>query len=272
MKIFEEAMAKFRKFNINGREKNLERLLARSMELGVKFETEAKKFGIDLRRLKTSNYYEALGIKYTEDHKIIKKAYHELMKKHHPDMNKEVNAEETTKKINEAYSVLKDRKLKEEYDKTFSDSKKVFAIEYNTWDTSRMSKELVRRYMEVREKDFKEFSEIISVPLQRDTLNAAIEEVCDWNKRFNKVATTTFSDFRDYGKKIKKLSSINRGLLQKETGEASLARLKENGRRLDELMMAYGWVNNGMSVVTGNVKKEIGLQESGITKKLRAMV
>lgn len=52
--------------------------------------------------------------KATQDE--IKKAYRELSKKYHPDKNKDPGAEELFKKINEAYSILKDEQKRKEYD------------------------------------------------------------------------------------------------------------------------------------------------------------
>lgn len=46
-------------------------------------------------------------------------------------------------------------------------------------------------------------------------------------------------------------------LLKKETGEVTPAKLKENGGRPEEQTMMYGEIGNGISIVTGNVKKEI---------------
>ena len=52
-------------------------------------------------------YYEALGLKEGATKKEIKKAYRELALKYHPDTNPDnTEAEDTFKKINEAYSVL----------------------------------------------------------------------------------------------------------------------------------------------------------------------
>ena len=268
MNIFDNVVNKFRKFNAIRREKNLESLLARSREFGDRLEAEAKRFGIDLRVLKTGNYYEALGIKYTADHRVIKEAYHELIKKHHPDVSKDINAEEMTKAINEAYSILKDRKLKDEYDRNFSKGKTRISADA----AKGISLELMRRYTEVREKDFDRFRAATSVPLQRDTLRAEIEEVCNWNRRFDKAAATTFRDFRNYGKRLQQLGALNKKLLQEEKSGAVISKLRENGRRLEGLILAYGEIKNGMSIVTANVKKEISTQETTINKRLRALV
>ena len=63
------------------------------------------------------NYYEILGVDPTSSQDDVKKAYRELVKKWHPDINKDNPfAEETFKKITEIYTVLSDPQLRQEYD------------------------------------------------------------------------------------------------------------------------------------------------------------
>ena len=64
-----------------------------------------------------SNYYEILQINKNASKSDIKKAYHKLSKKYHPDKNKENNAKVIFQQINEAYSILSDEKKKDIYDK-----------------------------------------------------------------------------------------------------------------------------------------------------------
>ena len=66
-------------------------------------------------------YYEVLNVKKNATDKEIKNAYRALAKKYHPDTydgNKNV-AEEKMKQINEAYDVLSNKELKEQYDEQF---------------------------------------------------------------------------------------------------------------------------------------------------------
>lgn len=62
------------------------------------------------------DYYEILGINKNASEQDIKKAYRKLAKKYHPDVNKEKNAEEKFKEINEAYEVLSDSTKRSTYD------------------------------------------------------------------------------------------------------------------------------------------------------------
>jgi DnaJ-class molecular chaperone len=63
------------------------------------------------------NYYEILGVPENAKEEEIKKAFRRLAKKCHPDVNPgDKTAEGRFKEINEANSVLGDRKKREEYD------------------------------------------------------------------------------------------------------------------------------------------------------------
>ena len=63
------------------------------------------------------NYYHELGLDKNTSQEDIKKSYRSLAHKHHPDKNGGNKESETRfQKINEAYSVLSDNKLKQEYD------------------------------------------------------------------------------------------------------------------------------------------------------------
>ncbi|MDO4701438.1 MAG: molecular chaperone DnaJ [Erysipelotrichaceae bacterium] len=62
------------------------------------------------------DYYEILGLSKSASDQEIKKAYRQLAKKYHPDVNKEPGAEAKFKEINEAYEVLSDPTKKANYD------------------------------------------------------------------------------------------------------------------------------------------------------------
>ena len=63
------------------------------------------------------DYYEILGISKSADDAEIKKAYRNLAKKYHPDMNpNDKSAEKNFKEVNEAYEVLSDAEKKSRYD------------------------------------------------------------------------------------------------------------------------------------------------------------
>jgi len=63
------------------------------------------------------DYYEVLGINKGATKKEIKSAYRKLAKQFHPDRNKEADAEEKFKEVQEAYEVLYDDQKRSAYDK-----------------------------------------------------------------------------------------------------------------------------------------------------------
>lgn len=63
-----------------------------------------------------SDYYGVLGVAKSASQDDIKTAYRKLALKHHPDQNKDKNASDKFKTINEAYSVLSDPDKKHQYD------------------------------------------------------------------------------------------------------------------------------------------------------------
>lgn len=64
------------------------------------------------------DYYDILGVKRDASQKEIKKAYRDLARKHHPDVNEgDKGAETRFKDINEAYEVLKDEEKRKKYDR-----------------------------------------------------------------------------------------------------------------------------------------------------------
>ncbi len=71
------------------------------------------------------DFYQALGVSRTASQDEIQQAYRKLARKHHPDVNKDPEAEERFKEINEAYSVLSDPKTRARYDRFGEDFRKV---------------------------------------------------------------------------------------------------------------------------------------------------
>src|SRR3989338_2060321 len=65
---------------------------------------------------KEKEYYKILGVGRNASKEEIKEAYKKLAKKYHPDLNKNHDATEKFKEINEAASVLGDENKKSLYD------------------------------------------------------------------------------------------------------------------------------------------------------------
>ncbi len=67
--------------------------------------------------MKYQDYYRILDVPRDADDNTVKQAYRKLARKYHPDVNKEVGAEDKFKEVNEAYEVLKDPGKRQAYDR-----------------------------------------------------------------------------------------------------------------------------------------------------------
>ena len=63
------------------------------------------------------DYYELLEVERDADAKTIKRAFLKKARALHPDVNKESDAEERFKEVNEAYAVLSDKRKHANYDR-----------------------------------------------------------------------------------------------------------------------------------------------------------
>jgi len=63
------------------------------------------------------DYYEVLGVSRNASDVEIKRAFRNQARKYHPDVNKDPNAENQFKEINEAYEVLSDARKRAAYDR-----------------------------------------------------------------------------------------------------------------------------------------------------------
>jgi len=63
------------------------------------------------------DYYEILGVPRNASAEELKSAFRRLARQYHPDINKDADAEERFKEINEAYAVLSDPERRATYDR-----------------------------------------------------------------------------------------------------------------------------------------------------------
>ncbi|HET6846879.1 MAG TPA: DnaJ domain-containing protein, partial [Anaerolineales bacterium] len=63
------------------------------------------------------DFYDVLGVGRGAGDDEIKAAFRKLARQYHPDVNKDPDAEEKFKEINEAYGVLSDQEKRARYDR-----------------------------------------------------------------------------------------------------------------------------------------------------------
>ena len=87
------------------------------------------------------DYYRILQVNEKASKEIIEKAYKTLIKKYHPDLQQGEKAkysEEAIKEINEAYDVLSDNFLREQYDRELEKEKEEKMNEFYTKNNIKM--------------------------------------------------------------------------------------------------------------------------------------
>lgn len=245
-------------------ERKIQNLLLRTADFEGGLRGEAEQFGIKLHRNADGSYYDVLGVNYGSDRAQIKNAYVGLVKKHHPDVSKEIDAEDIMKRINEAYSVLGDGELRGDYDRKLASG----ATEDDSKSAERITQELLRQYLRAREEDLAKFEKMTSVPLDRQSAVAAVKDFCDWKFRFEKARHLALGKLMRYGKSIRRLRAANDRLLRNRRSARHAARLEENGKALDGLLKEYARIERMMDGVTKRVRSEIKAQEERVTEKI----
>ena len=71
------------------------------------------------------DYYQILGLNFKASEREIRRNYHKLAQKYHPDHNGD---EEKFKEVNEAYTVLSDPDKRIKYDKGYLTDTDVFIL------------------------------------------------------------------------------------------------------------------------------------------------
>lgn len=115
------------------------------------------------------NYYEVLEVSKTASQEIIKIAYKNLAKKHHPDIVGVQASTEKMKEINEAYEVLSNIEKRKEYDEwLFQNSEPEFEENQYEDNIHEILSKVSRMYPEIIKADQFSFNSLFDL---RNSLN-----------------------------------------------------------------------------------------------------
>ncbi|MDO4282545.1 MAG: DnaJ domain-containing protein [Clostridia bacterium] len=101
------------------------------------------------------NYYEILEVNEKASQEIISKVFKMHIKKWHPDLyqgDEKIKAENKTKEINEAYSVLSDETKRANYDMELQNEKNILSGENYELEMLKEENEMLKRSIEKRDQ------------------------------------------------------------------------------------------------------------------------
>lgn len=268
MGLIDRGISGLKELNRRRHERAAQRLISESKLLEREFTEAAKHLGISISGIGSGSYYEVLGLKFTTDQKAIRSAYQSMVKKYHPDVNREKSAERRTIEINEAYAVLKDKRKKDEYDlRSMRGSSKL-----SDEAAKEVSNVILKKYSDLRNRDFKEFNERVSIPQYRDSLKAAIEETADWRRRYDRAAASALKGFTECGNRIKRAESDCKNLLKGDIGDLQREQLRQSLLALESMSISFKETEKGIAAIKEKVKKELAATEDPISDKLRRSI
>lgn len=140
------------------------------------------------------DYYNILQVHYNAEPEVIEGAYRRLCKKYHPDINKDINAEELIKKINIAYEILKDPIKRKDYHRRWLDRNKTLHMNkdekrewkkgFHTIIDEKAHKVLNEYLLALSCKNFEKAYHMLS---SYNKKNIAVDDFIEWQSTVSKL-------------------------------------------------------------------------------------
>jgi curved DNA-binding protein CbpA len=193
--------------------------------------TDKERERIDMfyKLMEDSNYYEILGVNKSTDKKDIKRRYFELSKEFHPDKffrrslgDYKKRLERIFNRIKEAYYILSDEALREEYDNSIKEyNTSVRNADYRGTDRAKSLKGFIeervskgKRYYEIAIKEFNKGN----IKGAKNNIRLAIS-FDSWNKDYKDfLSKIEISENRKEAKKFYELGVFNENIGEYKEG------------------------------------------------------
>ncbi len=257
MSILDKIEDGIKKVSSSMNESHIEHMVSDTDSITKAFLDEAKKFQIDLDNVNSMNYYDVLGIKFTDDQNAIKAEYDKRLPM--------AIMPESKDELNEAYSVLSDQSKKIVYDTKFLKGTWVLSVT----TTNFIHEQILKNYNDARDQDIKQYNQRATMVQEQSQLNAAIEETTNWAKRYKRVTDGMFERFYSLGEKMKHMKSANEELLKKEKEENDISRLKADLQKLNSPIHLYVHVNPILRAIINGVAEDITVPENNLSQSLK---
>ena len=154
------------------------------------------------------NYYDLLGLNQSATEAEIRKAYRELARQFHPDINPDPDSADKFKVMTEGYNLLTDEKSRKKYDRELDKYiKKATRKKFNAYATAQASgkKSATEKYVKAQQEDYEQIKAFQNQRRQQGKSGAPGEKIFDSLRGgFSKLSDGAKSIFFEAVKLIKR--------------------------------------------------------------------